>query len=91
MSKRKPSLSEKVERPSVLEHELVPKHEVLSAEEAAELLRRYRVTPTQLPSILHIDPVVRELGAKPGDIIKITRRSPTAGEYIYYRVVVKAS
>jgi len=91
VSKRKSSPSPQVERPSVLEHELVPKHEVLSAEEAADLLRRYKISPTQLPSILSTDPVVKELGAKPGDIIKITRRSPTAGKYTYYRIVVKST
>ena len=77
-------------KPSILEHELVPKHEVLSSEEAEEILRKYRVSPQQLPQILNTDPAVRELGAKPGDIIRIIRKSPTAGETVYYRVVVRA-
>ena len=76
-------------QPSILEHELVPKHRVLSPEEAEEVLRKYCATPQQLPKILASDPVVREIGAKPGDIIEIVRDSETAGKAIYYRVVVR--
>lgn len=75
--------------PSILEHELVPKHRILSPEEAEEVLRKYSVTPQQLPRILASDPVVKEIGAKPGDIIEIIRDSETAGKTVYYRVVVK--
>jgi len=75
-------------RPSILEHELVPKHEVLSKEEVEELLRKYKASLNQFPQILISDPVVRELGAKIGDVIKIMRNSPTAGTTVYYRVVV---
>ncbi|HIE37170.1 TPA: DNA-directed RNA polymerase subunit H, partial [Candidatus Geothermarchaeota archaeon] len=42
----------------------------------------------KLPYIKRTDPVVRALGAKHGDIIKITRKSPTAGESVYYRLVI---
>jgi len=73
---------------NILEHELVPKHEILPPEEAKEVLRKLGVKPTQLPWISIDDPVVKALGAKPGDIIKITRKSPTAGESIAYRYVV---
>ena len=72
----------------ILNHELVPKHEILSEKEAKELLETLNITKDQLPKILSKDPVVKILGAKPGDIIKITRRSATAGEAVYYRVVV---
>ena len=74
---------------NVFEHYLVPKHEVLSPEEKKAVLEKYRIEPYKLPHIKVSDPVVRVIGAKPGDIIKITRRSPTAGEYIYYRYVVE--
>jgi len=69
-------------------HELVPKHEIVSEEEKAELIKKFG--PLKLfPRISVNDPQVKRLGAKPGDIIKITRKSDVAGEYVYYRVVVK--
>ncbi|GBC71082.1 hypothetical protein HRbin02_00860 [Candidatus Calditenuaceae archaeon HR02] len=74
---------------SILEHELVPKHEIMSPEEVEELLGRYRITLNELPRILASDPVVREIGAKPGDVLRIHRRSLTAGLSYYYRVVVR--
>jgi len=73
---------------SVLEHELVPKHEILSKEEAVKLMKSLGIRPEQLPWIRASDPVVKELGAKPGDIIKIIRKSPTAGESVAYRFVI---
>ncbi|MEM1645232.1 MAG: DNA-directed RNA polymerase subunit H [Ignisphaera sp.] len=74
--------------PKILEHELIPKHEVVSIEEGLEILRKYGVKPEQLPWIRASDPVVKVLGAKPGDIIKITRRTPWGGEIVVYRYVV---
>lgn len=73
---------------NILEHELVPKHEIIPHKEAFELLKKLGIEPWQLPWILSDDPVVKSLGAKPGDIIKITRKSPTAGVFITYRYVV---
>lgn len=73
----------------VLKHVYVPKHEILPKKETDEILIRYNTKYAQLPYIFLNDPAIRELGAKPGDIIKITRKSPTAGESIYYRYVVE--
>jgi len=77
-----------VRKDIILNHELVPKHEVLSHEEKLRLLRELGVKPEMLPWIKSSDPVVRAIGAKPGDIVKITRRSRTAGVFIAYRFVV---
>jgi len=75
---------------NILDHELVPKHEIISEKEREELIKKYGITSLkQLPRIFTSDPVVKAIGAKPGDIIKITRKSPTAGETVYYRVVIK--
>jgi len=73
----------------VFKHRLVPKHEVLSKEEAEEVLRKYHAKPHQLPWIKASDPIAIIIGAKPGDIVKVTSKSPTAGVYVHYRYVVE--
>ncbi len=70
-------------------HIFVPEHVILTPEEAKEVLKRYNAKPEQFPYILSTDPVIKEIGAKPGDLIKIIRKSETAGEAIYYRYVVE--
>jgi len=73
----------------LFEHKLVPKHEILPEEEKNELLARYKVQAYQLPQISSLDPTVKAIGAKAGDILRIIRKSPTAGEHIAYRYVVE--
>ena len=73
----------------ILSHSLVPKHEILSEEEAKEVIKKYAGGDKyKLPYIRKTDPIVQALGAKVGDVIKITRKSPTAGESVYYRLVI---
>jgi DNA-directed RNA polymerase subunit H len=67
----------------------VPEHTILSKEEEKEILDKFRIRPENLPKILINDPVVKAIGAKEGDILKIIRKSKTAGTSLYYRVVVK--
>jgi len=71
----------------ITEHYLVPKHEIMAQEEKAKILKNFNITEKQIPKILYSDPVVREIGAKIGDMIKITRNSQVAGKFIYYRIV----
>ena len=73
----------------ILQQELVPKHEILSKKEKEDLLSRFNVREDQLPKILDSDAIIKKINAKTGDIIKITRKSPIAGESIYYRLVIK--
>ena len=75
----------------ISKHSLVPKHTILNDKEKKELLKKYSITLNQLPRILTSDPMVEKLDAKIGDVIKITRSSPTAGPIQYYRVVVKGA
>jgi DNA-directed RNA polymerase subunit H len=70
-------------------HVLVPKHEILPKGKVDELLERYKIRPHQLPLIKSSDPAAKAIGAKPGDVVKITRGSQTAGEAVVYRYVIK--
>jgi len=73
----------------VLNHTLVPKHTVMTAEEVKEILTKHNITAVQLPRILNSDAAVKAVGAKEGDVLKIVRNSPTAGITTYYRIVRK--
>ncbi len=73
----------------VPDHVYVPKHEIMTIKEAEEALKKFNCMPTELPLIFVNDPAILGLGVKPGDMIKISRKSPTAGESIYYRYVVE--
>ncbi|NPA76773.1 MAG: DNA-directed RNA polymerase subunit H [Candidatus Diapherotrites archaeon] len=73
---------------SIMDHVLVPKARILSDDEVSALLEKYHVQKENLPKILEGDPVVKELGAKKGDVIEFERNSPIAGKTLYYRVVV---
>jgi DNA-directed RNA polymerase subunit H len=70
-----------------LKHVLQPKFEKMKKEDEEPFLKANYTKKSQLPVIYyHEDPVARMLGLVPGDILKITRPSPTSGESIYYRV-----
>lgn len=69
------------------EHSIVPKHEVLSQQDVEALFVAYKVSPQNLPIIFISDPALQGLDIKMGDIIRITRKSPTAGVAVFYRRV----
>ena len=73
----------------VPDHVYVPKHEIIDKKEAEEVLQKFNCKPTELPLIFVNDPAIIGLGVKPGDMIKITRKSGTSGESLYYRYVVE--
>ncbi len=74
---------------NILKHELVPKHSILNEKEKEDLFNRYGINIKQLPRISSSDPVVKVINGQPGDVVKIARKSPTAKETVYYRVVIK--
>ena len=73
---------------NITEHEYVPQHTPMSKGEKKALLKQYRLKEFQLPKILRDDPVARYLGLKKGDVVKIVRKSETAGKYVTYRICI---
>jgi len=71
-----------------MDHYLVPPHEIVPKEQHEALMKGMYITQkSQFPFIrYHEDPITRVIGAVPGDILKITRPSPTSGEYVVYRI-----
>lgn len=69
-------------------HNLVPKHKVLSEENAKKVMEEYGITIQQFPKILKTDAAIQELDAQVGDVIEITRKSSIVGSTKYYRGVV---
>ncbi len=70
---------------NLMDHVLVPRHELVSDEEKARLAETYG--PLDLfPKILASDPVASQIGAKPGDVIKVIRPGEEAPTY---RLVVE--
>ena len=73
----------------VPDHVYVPKHEIMTKKDAQKVLDEFNCKPTELPLIFVTDPAILGLGVKPGAMIRITRKSGTAGESTYYRYVVE--
>lgn len=71
----------------IQKHSLVPKHTKISEKDKKALFEQYNISIKQLPKITRNDPAIAHLEVKPGDIIKISRSSATAGKSIYYRGV----
>jgi DNA-directed RNA polymerase subunit H len=71
-------------------HVLVPKHTKLSEKEKADLLKRYNLAQEALPFIIKTDPAIEGMDLKPGDVIKVIRKSATAKNSVFYRVVMNA-
>lgn len=70
----------------VLKHELVPYARIMTPEEVEELKKKYHILSlSQLPEISRFDPQALALGLRPGEVIKIERKSNTAMNYNYYR------
>ena len=72
---------------NILEHSLVPKHEIISDVNA--IMKRHNLTDMeQFPEISRFDPVARAIGIRPGQVCRIIRPSKTAVTTEYYRVCV---
>ena len=74
----------------VLLHKYVPKHILLTKDETDDLLKKYKISVTDLPQMFEKDPVAIAIGAKEGDVVKIIRDSETSvNSVVYYRYVKK--
>jgi len=71
----------------IQDHMLVPTHEIMTEDEIADEFSDVEYDFKNLPKIRSNDPVVKAIDAKPGDILRITRESQTAGVFVTYRIV----
>jgi DNA-directed RNA polymerase I, II, and III subunit RPABC1 len=71
-------------------HRKVSPHRILTNEEKNVVLERYRANPDFMPQIDSQDAMAKWIGARPGDIVEILRKSETAGSTPYYRVCVES-
>jgi DNA-directed RNA polymerase subunit H len=78
---------------NVARHNLVPLHTpVRDEDEINQIIMDTCVkTKTQMPLLYNTDAMARYLALKPGQLVRIRRLSPSAGESITYRVCVKAA
>jgi DNA-directed RNA polymerase subunit H (RpoH/RPB5) len=74
---------------NILRHEKVPKSEVATEEEIAEVMQKFNIiNRNQFPEVGRFDPVSLALCLRPGQICKIHRPTPTSGTSMFYRVCV---
>ncbi|MFA4917163.1 MAG: DNA-directed RNA polymerase subunit H [Syntrophales bacterium] len=69
-------------------HIFVPEHILLSEKEKNAVFEKYGISFKELPKIFINDPVIRDMKLKSGDVLKIVKKSPTAGTAEYYRGVI---
>jgi DNA-directed RNA polymerase subunit H len=73
---------------SVEEHFLVPEHRILSDEEKAEIMVKYKAKEKSFPKISIKDPAIAKNLPKAGDLVEIKRPMVKGkSDYLYYRIV----
>lgn len=80
--------SEKELMINITKHELNPKFRKLCSDQKYNVLHKLNCKLNQLPYLLSTDPISKYYAYLPGDLIEISRASPTAGISIVYRLVV---
>jgi len=73
----------------IMEHKLVPKHELFRSEEHKQLFKNLMIQKYDLQHIKRDDPVIKYLGLKDGDICKIEQTNKTSGVIYNYRLVIE--
>jgi DNA-directed RNA polymerase subunit H len=77
------------EKVDITKHILIPKYAKVTEQEKQALFDKYNISFNELPFLFKNDPSLKELKVKEGDIIKVIRKSPTAGETVVYKGVVE--
>lgn len=72
---------------NISESEYVPRHIILTKEESNNILEEMQINESDLPRIKQTDPVIKYLGGRSGQMVKIIRESETTGETFYYRLI----
>ena len=71
----------------IAKHYLVPEHVLIRSDKVEEILAELGLKKNALPKILKDDPAIKALKPEKGDVVKIIRKSQTAGQAIYFRRV----
>jgi len=72
---------------NIIDHNDQPRFELLTPAEMDKVKSEYNATDYTIKKYAPSDPVVKYFALKKGDIIRIIRPSPTAGEVPDYRIV----
>ena len=74
---------------NMLDNNLVPKHEIVSDDDAVIIRQKYNIVNNfQIPEIARFDPAARCIGLRPGKMCKITRPSRTSIDSVFYRLCI---
>ena len=84
----KSDVTKQMAKSDVTKHILVPKHAKASERDKKELFEKYSLVLENLPRIFKTDPAIVNMEFEEGDVIKITRPSPTSGITTFFRRVV---
>ena len=72
---------------NILNHNLVPKHRVLSSQEKEEIKKKFNINDDKMvPNISRLSPVAQAIGIRPGEYCEITRASKTSVNSKFYRI-----
>jgi DNA-directed RNA polymerase subunit H (RpoH/RPB5) len=72
---------------NILNHNLVPKHRVLTNDEKEQVKAQYNIeNDNEFPTISRFDPVSQVLGIRPTELFEIERSSKTAIKTKFYRI-----
>lgn len=71
-------------------HRMAMPHRILDEEEKKMVFDKFKISSADpLPAIDSQDTMIKWIGAKPGDVIEVTRHSDSAGRSLYYRHCVE--